>query len=96
MFKSIVSMVPRMGETEAEKKLKTLSLDELYSIAGELGTVEMGGLFGSASVDIKVNFVGDDYVSIRERKSNDVKTNLARCIHRSVELREIYKAQGWL
>ena len=68
-----------------------MSLDELYEIGSELGKVEIGGISGRSSVEIRVNFSGDDYVSLKCRKYTDVKQNFSEVIDKALKLKEFYR-----
>lgn len=67
-----------------------MSLDELYEIGSELGKVEIGGISGRSSVEIRVNFSGDDYVSLKCHKYYDVKQNFSEVIDKALKLKEFY------
>lgn len=70
---------------------KPMTLGELYDIASQYGEVQIGGLTSHAMVKIDCNFVGDDHVFIRSKKTNDVLKNLGEVIRRAEQLKQFYK-----
>lgn len=80
------------GDGEYIQAPEKLSLDELYEIGSQFGKVEIGGVFGAATVEIKANFAGDDYLSIKCRKYSDLKQNFATAIDRARFLKRAYAA----
>ena len=60
-----------------------MSLDALYEIASEFGKVEIGGFLGAESVQINLNFTGDDFVAIKCRRHRNMKRNLSAAIDKA-------------
>jgi hypothetical protein len=82
------------SEPEVIAAAERLSLDELFAQADALGRVEVGGITGRNTVEIKLNSAGSDYIIIRE-KGSDLKLNFHRAISRAKDLVEFYRSRGW-
>lgn len=68
-----------------------LSLDDLYEMANRFGKVEIGGIGGREVVEIKLNFTGHDYVSIKCKDRPTMKENLAECIAKAQMFKKFYQ-----
>ena len=66
-----------------------LSMDELYELGAEFGKWELGS-WGAQNAELKLNFVGDDFVILKEKDSQDIRVNMGRCIERAREFKQFY------
>jgi hypothetical protein len=67
-----------------------LSLDELFEIASEVGSLETGGTWGRQSASIKVHGTGHDYISVSSSDKPNLKANIQECIAKAHAIRQLY------
>ncbi len=78
--------------TQEIKEPQKLSLDELFEIAAEFGTLETGGTFNKHGAEIHLNFTGGDYITIISKNAPTVAENIAVCIKKARSLHSFYQS----
>lgn len=85
-------LIGKSKSSEYIEAPKELSLDDLYAEGQRYGRVEVGGTFHPNEARIKLNFTGDDYISVKSKNAPTVKENLAECIAKARALKQFYGA----
>ena len=71
--------------------LATMSLDELFEMAKELGDLKTGGILGNHAAALHCKFTKPDFVDLKCKTYETLKENIADVITRAAQLKAFYR-----
>lgn len=86
---NLLSVITGKKEPEFIQATRPLSLDELFEECARYGTLETGS-WGANNAELKLNFTGGDYVSLKSKDKNSLKENIQDVLSRAKKLKEVW------